>query len=129
MSQKANSSELAKFAKRALVVALIITLGLAAWRLVDLVILLFGSVLISIGLRRAALIIGKWARVGTVVGLAVAVFIVIAALAAALTFFGNVATGQFGELVRQVPQGLAIVLAWLKQQPYGPYVLTQVRGI
>ncbi len=62
-------------------------------------------------------------------GLAVAVLIFLALLAAALIFFGTVAAGQFSELAQQVPQGLKIALNWLKQQPYGPEVLVQARGI
>lgn len=120
---------MAPFAKRVLVVALFIAAGAAVWRLADLIILLFGAVLISIGLRRAALIVGKWTGAGTAWGLAIAVLIFVAALTAALTFFGNVAAGQFGELVHQAPQGMADLLEWLKRQPYGPYAMAQVRGI
>lgn len=125
----ANDGGLVCFTKRVLVVVFFAALALAAWRLADLAILLFGAVLIALGLRRAALSIGKWTRIGTAGGLAVAVLVFVAALAAALTFFGNVAAGQFGELARQVPHGMEIALDWLKQQPYGPYVMTQARGI
>ncbi|WP_234729588.1 AI-2E family transporter [Acidocella facilis] len=124
-----NDGGLECFTKRVLVVLFFAALALAAWRLADLAILLFGAVLIAVGLRRAALTIGKWTRIGAAGGLAIAVLVFVAALAAALTFFGNVAAGQFGELARQVPQGMAIAVDWLKQQPYGPYVLTQARDI
>lgn len=124
-----EASDLGKFSKRLMVVALFVALSLAAWRLADLAILLFGAILIAIGLRHGAVRIGKWARIGTAAGLAVTVLISMAALAGALAFFGNVAAGQFGELTRQVPKGVGIALTWLQQQPYGPYLLTQMRGI
>ena len=58
-----------------------------------------------------------------------AVLVFLVALAAALAFFGTVAAGQFGELARQVPLGSKIALDWLRQQPYGPYILIQSRDI
>ncbi|WBO58476.1 MULTISPECIES: AI-2E family transporter [unclassified Acidocella] len=128
-SRMAGDGGLASFAKRVLIVALFAALAVAAWRLADLGLLLFGAVLIAIGLRRAACGIGKWTRIGPAGGLAVAVLVFLVALAAALSFFGTVAAGQFGELARQVPLGSKIALDWLRQQPYGPYILTQARGI
>ncbi len=120
---------LARFTKKLLTAVLILALALAAWRLADLGILLFGAVLIAIGLRRAAEALGRRTRIGNAAGLALVVLIFVAALAAALAFFGTVAAGQFGELVQQVPKGLRIALAWLQAQPYGPYVVAQARGI
>lgn len=128
-SRTAGDGGLAGFIKRVLIVALFAALAVAAWRLADLGLLLFGAVLIAIGLRRAACGIGKWTRIGPAGGLAVAVLVFLVALAAALSFFGTVAAGQFGELARQVPLGSKIALDWLRQQPYGPYILTQARGI
>jgi len=128
-NRAAGSSELARFTKQVLVVALVTALALAAWRLVNLAVLLFGAVLIAIGLRHAALVISKWTRIGVIGGLAMAVFIFLASLASSLIFFGTVAAGQFSELAKQVPQGMKIALDWLKQQPYGPYILAQARSI
>ena len=45
---------LGDFTKRVLVVLVIGALALALWRIVDLVVLLFGAVLIAVGLRAAA---------------------------------------------------------------------------
>ena len=128
-SDQTGDTGLARFIKKLLITLLVLALALAAWRLADLGILLFGAVLISIGLRRAAESLGRRTRIGTAAGLALVVLLFVAALAASLAFFGTVAAGQFNELVQQVPQGLRIALAWLQAQPYGPYVLTQARGI
>jgi len=108
---------------------LFVAVAVVVWRLADLAILLFGSIFISIGLRCGAVFIGKWARVGTVIGLIITVLIVIFGLVGALIFFGNVAADQFGELGRQIPKGLSVALDWLKQQPYGPYIITQAHSI
>jgi len=104
---------LARFTKKLLIAVLILSLALAAWQLADLGILLFGAVLISIGLRSAAESLGRRTRIGNTAGLVLVVLIFVAALSAALTFFGTVAAGQFGELVQQVPKGLRIALTWL----------------
>jgi predicted PurR-regulated permease PerM len=121
--------DLARFTKRLAVISLFVALALAAWRLAELAILLFGAVLIAVGLRYGAVRIGKWLRIGTAAGLMVTVCILVVALAGALAFFGNVAAGQFGELSRQLPKGISIALDWLERQSYGPYLLTQARNI
>ena len=118
-----------RFTKRLAIIFLFAALAVAAWRLAELAILLFGAVLIAVGLRFGAVRIGKWLRIGTAAGLMVTVGILVVALAGALTFFGNVAAGQFGELSRQLPKGIGIALDWLERQSYGPYLLTQARNI
>ncbi|HVE20946.1 MAG TPA: AI-2E family transporter [Acidocella sp.] len=128
-TEQTGDTGLARFTKKLLITVLVLALALAAWRLVDLGILFFGAALIAIGLRRAAESVGRRARIGTAAGLVLVVLLFVAALIASLTFFGAVAAGQFDELVRQVPRGLHIALTWLEAQPYGPYVLTQARGI
>ncbi len=120
---------LARFTKKLVIAIVILCLAFIAWRLADLGILLFGAVLISIGLRSAAEFLGRRTRIGDTAGLVLVVLIFVAALAAALAFFGTVAAGQFGELVQQVPKGFRIALAWLQAQPYGPYVVAQARSI
>ena len=128
-TEQTGDTGLARFTKKLIITVLVLALALAAWQLADLGILLFGAVLIAIGLRRAAEFVGRRARIGTAAGLVLVVLFIVAALIASLTFFGTVAAGQFGELVQQVPRGLHIALTWLEAQPYGPYVLTQARGI
>lgn len=125
----ASDAGLARFTKKLVILFLGVALALAAWRLANLGILLFGAVLISIGLRRAAEFLGRRLRIGVVAGLVLVVLLFVAALTGALVFFGAVAAGQFSELVQQVPRGLHIALDWLDAQPYGTYVLTQARGI
>ncbi|WP_298264850.1 AI-2E family transporter [Acidocella sp.] len=126
---RAGDAGLSRFARKLLLVVLVVALAAAAWRLADLGILLFGAVLIAIGLRRAAEALGRRLRIGVVAGLVLVVLLFVAALSGALIFFGAVAAGQFSELIREVPRGLHIALAWLDAQPYGAFVVAQLRGI
>ncbi len=119
---------LGAFVKRCLVVLLIAALALAAWRLVNLGLLLFGSVLIAIGLRAGSLWFARSARIGTAGGLVVVVTLSVAALGAALWFFGSVAADQVDELAKQIPAGVDILIHWLRSFPYGELALDKARN-
>ena len=116
------------FVKRCLVVLLLAVLAVAAWRLMNLAMLLFGSVLIAIGLRAGSLWFARSARIGTAGGLAVVVTLSLAALGAALWFFGSVAADQVDELTKQIPAGVDILIHWLRSLPYGQLALDKARN-
>ena len=118
---------LGAFVKRCLVVLLIAALALAAWRLMNLGLLLFGSVLIAIGLRAGGLWFARSARIGNAGGLVVVVTLFLAALGAALLFFGSVAADQVDELTKQIPAGVDILIHWLRSLPYGQLALDKAR--
>jgi predicted PurR-regulated permease PerM len=117
------------FVKRVLAVILIGALTLALWRLSGLVILLFGAVLMAIGLRAAARLIDKATGAGAVVGLSLVVIVALASFAVVGWFFGSVIGNQVDELVRQVPVGLRQLSAGVEANPYARYVLEQARGM
>ncbi len=122
------TSGLGAFVKRCLVVLLLAALALAAWRLMDLALLLFAAVLIAIGLRAGSQWVARSARIGTAGGLVVVVTLFLAALGVALSFFGSVAADQVDELTRQIPAGVDVLLRWLQSLPYGQFVLEKARN-
>ena len=109
-------------------VLLLVALALAAWRLMNLVLLLFGSVLIAIGLRAGSLWFARSARIGKAGGLTVVVTLSLAALGAALWFFGSVAADQVDELTKQIPAGADILIRWLRSLPHGQLALDAARN-
>lgn len=117
------------FVKRVLAAILIGSIALALWRLSGLVILLFGAVLMAIGLRAAARLVDKATGVGAIAGLSLVVMAALASFAAVGWFFGSIIGGQVDELVRQVPAGLARLSATIEANPYARYVLEQARGM
>ena len=111
------------FVKRCLVVLLLAVVAVAAWRLLNLALLLFAAVVIAIGLRAGSDWFARSARIGSAAGLVVVVTLFLAALGAALWFFGSVAANQVDELTKQIPAGVDILLGWLRSLPYGQFVL------
>jgi len=118
---------LREFAQRVLVVVIIGALALAAWRLVDLAVLLFAAVLIAIGLHSGARFMSRRTRVGHMFALGVVVVLLVAALSAALWFFGTFATEQLGEVAQQVPAGVQMLVGRVREYSYGRFVLDQVQ--
>jgi predicted PurR-regulated permease PerM len=120
---------LGSFAGRVLIVLLLGALALAAWRLTDLLLLLFTAVLMAVGLRAAARSLTQATGIGNAAGLGVVVVLFVATLGLALWFFGSVVADQLDEVAQQVPAGLRMLLERLQAHPYGRYALEQARGI
>ena len=119
---------LGAFVKRCLVVLLLAALTVAAWRLMNLGLLLFGSVVIAIGLRAGSQWFARSAGIGRHAGLLVVVTLFLAALGAALWYFGSVAADQVDELAKQIPAGVDILLRWLESLPYGQFIMDKARN-
>ena len=111
-----------------LVVVLIGAITYALWRLADLALLLFASVLFAIGLRAGAQCVSRRTGVALPVGLGVVVVLLLAAFSGALWFFGTVAADQLNEVAQQAPAGLKMLLGRLQGHPYGRFALEQLRG-
>lgn len=120
---------LGAFVKRVFIVLLIGAIALALWQLAGLTILVFGAILMAIGLRAATRVITKVIGIGDAIGLAVVVLVAVAALGLAFWFFGSVIGGQVDELVRQVPAGLQLLSDTIAAHPYARYALEQARGL
>ena len=119
--------DLGDFARRILVALLLGALAVVLWRLSDLAVLLFGAVLIAIGLRSATRWLHRLTGIGALSGLAVTVILLVGLFGAALWFFGTVAAKQMDELGKQVPEGLRMLVDWLQANPFGRYVLSRAQ--
>jgi len=119
---------LGEFTQRVLVVVLIGALAFAMWRLADLALLLFASVLFAIGLRSGAQFVARRTHVGIRVALGVVIIFLLAAIIGAMWFFGSVAAAQLNEVAQQAPAGLKMLIGRLQEHPYGRYALEQLRG-
>lgn len=120
---------LGDFTRRILVVVLFAALALGLWQLADLLVLLFGAVLIAIGLLAAMQWATRLTGIGDMAALAAVVLLFVGALSLALWFFGTVVAGQLDELVRQVPAGLRMAAERLQAHPYGRYAIEHARGV
>jgi predicted PurR-regulated permease PerM len=117
------------FVHRILLILLLGALALAAWRLIDVALLLFGAILMAIGLRGVTQWFSRATRIGEPLSLATVVIVLVVAVGLALWFFGTVIGGQFEELAQQIPAGLRAAADRLRSHPYGRYALEQAQDL
>ncbi len=124
-----SNRSLGEFTQRVLVVLFVGTLAFMLWRISDLVILLFGSVLIAVGLRAATRGLKRLTGVPEARGLVIVVLVFLGIFGGALWFFGTVIADQVDEIAQQAPAGLRILAERLQAHPYGRYALAQARDL
>lgn len=98
------------------------------WELGTLCVLLFGAILMSVGLRSAARFFARKAHVGETVGLTVTVILLVATFGLAGWFFGSVVQAQVDQLFHTVPEGLRLLLAKAQQHPYARFAMDHFRS-
>jgi predicted PurR-regulated permease PerM len=121
-------TEGASFVRRVAIVLLMAALAYALWRLTDLVVLTFGAVLFSVGLRSAAGAVSRRTGASNAIALTLVVLIGLACFGLAAVFFGSVIAAQMEDLVKEVPRGLRIFVEQIQANPYGRYALERARG-
>jgi predicted PurR-regulated permease PerM len=121
--------DLGVFVQKVIVVFLFGAIAFALKQLAELAILLFGAVLIAIGLRSAARQISRLTRLSEGPSLALAIFAIVAIFGSTIWVFGYVIGSQMDELAKQIPQGLRLAADRIQSHPYGRYLLDQARGV
>jgi predicted PurR-regulated permease PerM len=116
------------FTARLLVVVLVAGLAAALWQLSEIILLLFGGVLLAIGLCSAARGVTRLTRLRGIAALVGAVLLGLLAFAAAFWVFGAVVVAQFDRVVEAAPAGFRLVMDRLAANPVGRAALEQVRG-
>ena len=116
------------FVKRTLVALLIAALAFAISRLSDLVLLLFGAVLMAVGLLAVTRRLVQFTGIGASAGLAIVVLFLVGGIGLVLWLFGTLIAAQLDELTRQVPAGLSLAMERLRAHPYGSYAIEQAKA-
>jgi predicted PurR-regulated permease PerM len=119
---------LGRFIARLLIVLVAAALATALWQLTDILVLLFGAVLLAIGLCAAARSVSRRTGMRRTLALAGVFVIGLAIFGAALYVFGTTVTAQIDDLVQVVPAGFKLFMTWMTSQPYGQRLLDQMRG-
>lgn len=99
------------FAQKVAIVFVFGAVALALKQLAELAILVFGAVLIAIGMHAAARQISGMTRLSESASLAIAIFLIVAIFGFAIWPFGYVIGSQMDELAKQIPQGLRLAAA------------------
>jgi predicted PurR-regulated permease PerM len=112
-----------------LVAGVIAILALVAWRLADVLLLAFGSVLTAVLLHALADPLVRRTRVPRSWALAAAVLTLVLGAAASLWLFGHEATVQLAALSELLPHAWTALQARLSTTPIGSYVLHDLQRL
>jgi predicted PurR-regulated permease PerM len=117
------SSASLSFVSRVLIVAAVVLLGLLAWRLLDLIALVFGSIVAAVALRAMAAELEQRARVPHRLSVLLAVLLVIALVVAIVMIVGQPLGEQIDLLRERLPQAVHQFIVWLGSHAVGVSLL------
>jgi predicted PurR-regulated permease PerM len=109
---------------RAVVVIIVLgALVLLAWRLSDLLLLLFGAIIVAVVLRAFAAPLEKHLRLSPRLAVGAAVVVTLVASTLGSWLIGDRLIEQTGELRQRLPAALAALVAWARGHPAGVALL------
>jgi predicted PurR-regulated permease PerM len=114
-----NRSPLAEFTYRVLILAAVVALGILAWRLAGVFILVFGGILVAVALRVMTDALTRYTALGKRWALAIVVVSLVAIIGLAGWAIGAQVASQIGELVGSLPDAFAKLTAWLERSAAG----------
>ncbi|MBA3598305.1 MAG: AI-2E family transporter [Methylibium sp.] len=101
----------------------IVALALLAWRLLDVIVLLFAAVLMAVALRTLARPLQEHLKLPAPLALALVVLGGLAVIALAIWLLGDRVAEQFANLRAALPPALDAARNWLDSQPFGQTLL------
>jgi predicted PurR-regulated permease PerM len=102
---------------------------LALWRLSDVLLLVFGSILLALVLRGLAGIISNRTKISEGFAVAVVIMVVTAAFAAVAWLFGSQIVTQFELLADDLPQGISQILRDLRSTQWGAWIFLRAQEV
>jgi len=117
------------FVRRVLVTVAIVGLAVLIVRLMDVLLLAFGSILVAVLLHAVAGPVGRRLGLGRDLALAAALALVTLAVSGGLWLFGHEIEAQMVGLSERLPAGWAELQAWLRGSVLGEAVLRDVEAL
>ena len=114
------------FPRKVLLVAFSLLLALMAWQLLDLIMLVFGAVIVATVLRAVAKALERHARVPTQISVVAALLLVVFMIATVAWFVGDPLAQQFEILRQRLPAAVAAVTQWLNSHRLGVAALQYI---
>ena len=111
------------FAKRVLFVAIVAVLGLLAWQLLDLFLLVFAATVVAVALKALARKLERHLRMPPRWSIAASLLLIIAALIGFGWIIGDPLTEQLIRLRERIPNAVNAMVAWLNSHRGGILVL------
>ncbi len=109
-------------------IVIVVALAAALWQLTDILVLLFGAILLAIGLCAAAGLVSKHTGLRRSFALAGVFALGLCIFGAALWVFGSTVAAQLDDVIQAAPAGFKLFMAWMNSHAYGRQLLDQVRG-
>lgn len=119
-SVPSSTPPLRAFAARVLVVLALGALALLAWKLSELLLIVFGAVVVAVLLHGLTVWTRKWLPVPDWAALGLVLLVLVLGLAAIVTLFGTEVAGQIDAFRTTLPAAWAKFHAWLQSSPLGP---------
>jgi predicted PurR-regulated permease PerM len=126
---KAGTDELGTFARRALIVILLVALALLFWEWRSVLLLVFAAVLIGVGLHAIADPLAARTPLNKTWSLALAALIVLGVLIGIGWLFGAQIAGELNTIGERLPQAWSTARDRLGQLPGGPAIVRQLEGL
>ena len=101
------------FPRKVLLVAFALLLALIVWQLLDLIMLVFGAVIVATLLRSLASALERHARLPTQISVIAVLFLLVFMIAAVAWFVGDPLAKQFEILRQRLPTAVDAVMQWL----------------
>lgn len=117
------------FIRRLLLTFLVIAGALAAWRLIDVLVLAFASVLLALVLRGLAVGLNRRTQLPEACAIALVVLILIVAFGAVGWLFGSQIGAQFDVLAEDLPASARQLLQDVGTKPWGAWLLEHAQEI
>jgi predicted PurR-regulated permease PerM len=108
---------------RVLVIGAVAALALLVWQLADLLLLLFGAIILATALRALAAPLHKYLHLSPRTAVLVTVVVGVIATVAGMWMIGDRLAAQFGDLRERVPEALTALTTWLNSHPIGVEIL------
>ena len=118
-----------RFMRRVLAIVLVAVVVLVIWRLSEMLVVVFGAVLLSLVLRGIGTRIGKALGVQPSLAIAAAVLLIVIVIGLLGWLFGSQIHTQFEDIAKRLPEIVDRLSAQADKEPIGQYIMQQVAGM
>ena len=115
------------FVRKLLLIVGVAVFALALWRLSDVLLLAFGSILLALVLRGLAGIVSDRTKIPEGVAVAAVVIVMTSAFAAFAWLFGSQIATQFELIAEDLPQGISQIVRDLRSTQWGAWIFLSRR--
>lgn len=118
----------ARLFRRSLVVLAAVATALVSWQLLQLILLLFASILVAVMLYDFARALMRWTRLPFYGALVLAVILPLVTLAIIFGLFGTIMYDQFSDLAADLPNQVKQITHWLESSAPGREAIKAVNS-